>query len=69
MAFGMALGSNISIPKKLAEGRHSAAYLCARARFEGVEMPVCEAVDKIVNHKANIKTTITELLSRQAGSE
>ena len=69
MAFGMALGSGVTIPEKLAEGRHSAAYLCARARFEGIEMPVCEAVDKIVNHKANIKTTIAKLLSRQAGSE
>jgi glycerol-3-phosphate dehydrogenase (NAD(P)+) len=69
MAFGMALGSGVTIPEKLAEGRHSAAYLCARARFEEIEMPVCEAVDKIVNHKANIKTTIAKLLSRQAGSE
>ena len=69
MAFGMALGSNVAVPEKLAEGRHSVAYLCARARIEGIEMPVCEAVDKIVNHKANIKTTIAELLSRHAGNE
>ena len=69
MTFGMALGSNIAIPEKLAEGRHSTAYLCARARFQGIEMPVCDAVDKIVNHKANIKNTIVELLSRRAGSE
>jgi len=69
MAFGMALGSGVDAPAKLAEGRHSAAHLCARARFEGIEMPVCEAVDKIVNQEADIETTIASLLSRQAGNE
>ena len=69
MAYGLALGRGTSISDKLAEGRHSAAHLCARARFENIEMPVCMAVDKIVNYQADIQKTITTLLSRRAGLE
>ena len=69
MAYGLALGSGSKISEKLAEGRHSAAHLCARANYENIEMPVCVAVDKIVNHHADIQATITALLSRRAGLE
>ena len=69
MAYGLALGSGSKISEKLAEGRHSAAHLCARANYENIEMPVCMAVDKIVNHHADIQKTITALLSRRAGLE
>jgi len=62
-------GSGMPVSDRLAEGRHSAAHLCARARFENIEMPVCMAVDQIVNHQADIQKTITSLLSRRAGLE
>lgn len=69
MAYGLALGSGTPVSDRLAEGRHSAAHLCARARFENIEMPVCMSVDQIVNHQADIQKTITALLSRRAGLE
>ena len=69
MAFGFALGSGKPLPPSLAEGRFSAAKLRARARYEGIELPICFAVDDIVNGDADIHTRISALLSRQAGQE
>jgi glycerol-3-phosphate dehydrogenase (NAD(P)+) len=69
MAFGFALGSGKPVPQSLAEGRFSAAKLRARARYESIELPICFAVDDIVNGNADIYTRISTLLSRQAGQE
>lgn len=69
MAFGMALGRGEPVPPSLAEGRFSAAKLRARAEHENIELPICFAVDDIVNRQADIHTRISALLSRQAGEE
>lgn len=69
MAFGFALGRGDTVPSSLAEGRFSAAILRARAEHEAIELPICFAVDDIVNRQADIHTRITALLSRQAGQE
>ena len=69
MAFGFALGSGKPVPLSLAEGRFSAAKLRARAKYECIELPICFAVDDIVNGNADINTRISGLLSRQAGQE
>ena len=69
MAFGLALGRGEAVPSSLAEGRFSAAKLRARADYESIELPICFAVDDIVNRQADIRTRITALLSRQAGQE
>ena len=69
MAFGLALGRGEPVPPSLAEGRFSAATLRARAVHESVELPICFAVDDIVNRQADIHTRISALLSRQAGEE
>jgi len=69
MAFGLALGRGEAVPPSLAEGRFSAATLRARAEHESIELPICFAVDDIVNRHADIHARITALLSRQAGQE
>ena len=69
MAFGLALGRGEAVPPSLAEGRFSAATLRARAEYESIELPICFAVDDIVNRQADIHARITALLSRQAGQE
>ena len=47
----------------------SAAKLRARAKYESIELPICFAVDDIVNGNADINTRISALLSRQVGQE
>ena len=69
MAYGLALGRGEAVPLSLAEGRFSAAKLRARAEHESIELPICFAVDDIVNRQADIRARITALLSRQAGQE
>ena len=69
MAYGFALGSGAAIISQLAEGRYSAARLVKRAEQAGITMPICEAVNMIVNHGADIPQTIACLLARQAGTE
>ena len=69
MAFGFALGSCKPVAPSLAEGRFSASKLKARAKYESIELPICFAVNDIVNENADIHNRISELLSRQAGRE
>ena len=66
---GFALGSGAAIGNQLAEGRHSAARLVKRAEQLGITMPICEAVNLIVNHGAGIPQTIAGLLARETGTE
>ena len=69
MAFGFALGSGKPVPTSLAEGRFSASILKARSKYESIELPICFAVDDIVNGDVDIHTRISALLSRHAGQE
>lgn len=69
-ALGYALGQGTSPDKnKLSEGLHSASAILERADEAGVDMPICAAVDQIVNHGATIEDTISALLSRPLKSE
>ena len=74
-AFGAALGEGLSVEQALersagvVEGRNSAAAVVARATAEGVDMPICAAVDAIVNHDAEIDRTIQALLARPVREE
>ncbi|MEB3703087.1 NAD(P)-dependent glycerol-3-phosphate dehydrogenase [Candidatus Bealeia paramacronuclearis] len=72
MSLGIQLGhgkvlSNEESP--LTEGVYTAASLMILAKKHQVEMPICEAVDHIVNHNGNIETTIERLLSRPLKAE
>ena len=74
-AFGLALGQGLSVEAALdasagvVEGRSSAGAVSALAEAEGIEMPICTAVDAIVNRDAAIDQTIAALLARPFRSE
>ena len=70
MSLGFGLGEGRSLAEILAErqsvaeGVHSAAAVVALAARLGVDMPICQAVDAILNHGAAIDNTIDGLLAR-----
>ena len=70
MSLGFALGEGRGLAEVLAgrqsvaEGVHSAAAVVALAARQGVEMPICRAVDAILNRGAAIEETIDGLLAR-----
>jgi len=74
-SFGAALGAGKTLAEALAtsrgvvEGRFSAAAVVALAGRSGVEMPICAAVDAVVNRSADLEATIAELLGRPFKSE
>ncbi|MEC8847346.1 MAG: hypothetical protein VXW81_09580, partial [Pseudomonadota bacterium] len=51
-------------PAPVVEGVASAAAVVARARTAGVDMPIAEAVDAVVNHGADLAATLERLLAR-----
>ena len=75
MSLGMALGQGRALKEVLAErssiaeGVFSAASVVALAAKLGVEMPICAAVDQVINHGADIDTAIAGLLSRPFRTE
>jgi len=69
MAYGMALGEGKIPDSKLAEGRHTVAALAARAATMQIEMPITNAVDRVVNHGDNLANVVASLLARKAGTE
>ncbi|MGB0747207.1 MAG: NAD(P)H-dependent glycerol-3-phosphate dehydrogenase [Magnetospiraceae bacterium] len=74
-SLGVALGEGQSLADILAgrtavtEGVYTAAAATDLARKLGVEMPICRAVDGVLNHHADLEATIRGLLSRPPGSE
>lgn len=75
MSLGIQLGEDKALEDILgsrntvAEGVFTAAPVVSLARRSGVEMPICEAVDRVLNHGANIDETIAGLLDRPFTSE
>ncbi|MEE9141048.1 MAG: NAD(P)H-dependent glycerol-3-phosphate dehydrogenase [Alphaproteobacteria bacterium] len=69
-SLGLALGRGRSLADVLAgrrevtEGVTTSAAVMELARRHGVEMPISEAVDRILNHGADIDATIEDLLAR-----
>lgn len=55
--------------RSVAEGVHTAAAAVALAAKLGVEMPICAAVDAILNKGAGVEETIRALLSRPFKAE
>ena len=68
-AYGLALGEGRVPDGKLAEGRHSCAVIARRAAQAGVEMPITEAVARVVAGEGDIMDEITQLMARPADSE
>lgn len=74
-ALGHRLGSGESLSAievsghKLAEGRHTASALIQRADEVGADMPICMAVDAILNHGADIDQAIAGIMARPLRGE
>ena len=74
-SLGVELGQGISLEeimasrRSVAEGVFSAAAVAALARQVGIEMPIVEAVDSIVNKGETVDTKIRELLARPFRTE
>jgi glycerol-3-phosphate dehydrogenase (NAD(P)+) len=74
-SLGVALGQGRSLSDALAgrtsiaEGVFTAASVTALARRLGVDMPICKAVDGILNGGADIGATVEALLSRPFKAE
>jgi glycerol-3-phosphate dehydrogenase (NAD(P)+) len=62
---GEILGERITV----AEGVHTAAVAVEMARRAGIEMPICAAVDAVLNHAADLDETIAGLLARPQKAE
>ncbi len=75
MSLGMALGQGRALKdvlaerNSIAEGVFSAASVVALAAKLGVEMPICAAVDQVINQGAEIDRAIAGLLSRPFRAE
>ncbi len=75
MSLGMALGEGRKLRDILAErvtvqeGVHSAESVAALARSHALAMPIALAVDRVLNHDADIDETITWLLGQPVGLE
>ena len=66
---GKALADILASRSSVTEGVSTAAAAHALAQKHQVEMPIVAAVDAILNHKADIDKTISELLARPQKSE
>ncbi len=66
---GETLGAALACKRSVAEGVASAPAVQALARRLGVEMPICEAVAKIVAGEIGVERAIEDLLSRPLKSE
>jgi len=69
MAYGMAIGAGRTPDERLAEGRHTVAALAARGARMGLELPITDAVDRVINHGASLPDVVAGLLARHAGNE
>lgn len=67
-SLGFALGEGRKLADILAsrravtEGVHSAASIVALARQRRMKMPIAEAIDRVLNHGAEVQSTIRSLL-------
>jgi glycerol-3-phosphate dehydrogenase (NAD(P)+) len=72
-AYGAALGRGATPEEagggKLAEGAFTAAALVAKARARGIDMPVAEAVNAVLDRRITIGEAIEALLARPLKSE
>lgn len=70
MSLGYALGQGRSLSdimaerKSVAEGVYTAAAAVALAARHGVELPICEAVHRILDQGVSVEAEITALLAR-----
>jgi glycerol-3-phosphate dehydrogenase (NAD(P)+) len=74
-SLGVALGQGQSLEdimgerNSVAEGVFTASSVTELARRVDVDLPICSAVDGVLNHSANIEATISSLLTRPLKAE
>ncbi|HYE52039.1 MAG TPA: NAD(P)H-dependent glycerol-3-phosphate dehydrogenase [Azospirillaceae bacterium] len=61
---GRALADILAERRTVAEGVYTASAVVKLAGRMGVEMPICAAIDAILNHGADVPSTIAALMSR-----
>jgi glycerol-3-phosphate dehydrogenase (NAD(P)+) len=66
---GRTLGEIMGERNSVAEGVFTASSVTALGRRLGVDLPICSAVDGVLNHSANIDGTINALLTRPLKAE
>jgi glycerol-3-phosphate dehydrogenase (NAD(P)+) len=66
---GMTLSQIVAKRTSVAEGVDSAEAVCELARRHHIDMPICRAVDAVLNHGADIDATIAALLARPPKAE
>lgn len=66
---GRSLADVLGTRRSVAEGVDTAAAVTALARRLGLDMPICSAVDAIVNSGADIDARIKGLLARPIGND
>ena len=66
---GQSLNEIVSVRKSVAEGVFTAASVADLARKIGVEVPICSAVNKVINQGVKIESVISGLLSRPLKEE
>lgn len=74
-SLGVELGKGVDLDTILAsrtavsEGVHTAGVVRAIAKAHNIEMPVCEAVARVVTNSANVDDEISQLMSRPLRAE
>ncbi|MCB2060516.1 MAG: NAD(P)H-dependent glycerol-3-phosphate dehydrogenase [Novosphingobium sp.] len=74
-SLGLALGEGRSAAEALsgknsvAEGAHTAPVLADLARREGIDMPIVEAVCRVLSGEAPVRAIVSELLARPLKAE
>ncbi|WP_210496592.1 NAD(P)H-dependent glycerol-3-phosphate dehydrogenase [Microvirga antarctica] len=72
-AFGLRLGQGLAVADaaagKLVEGAASAHALVTLARERGVDMPVAEAVDRVLSGLSSVDEAVDHLMNRPVKSE
>ena len=72
-AFGLALGRGASVEQasggKLAEGALTAGVLVVMARSKGVDMPIAEAVNAVLEGRSGIDEAVAGLMARPLKAE
>ncbi|NIA71044.1 NAD(P)-dependent glycerol-3-phosphate dehydrogenase [Pelagibius litoralis] len=74
-SLGLALGEGqdldaaLKASRGVVEGRFSAAAVLAMAEGLGIELPICQAVDQVVNQGTDLAATIDRLLARPFKAE
>jgi glycerol-3-phosphate dehydrogenase (NAD(P)+) len=69
LAKGMPLARILSDIGHVAEGVHAARAVRALAQAHGVEMPICEAVDRVLHESMPVREAVLGLLRREPRAE